>query len=300
MKKETKVHLTYGTIIIILAIGVFTYISMQVNETQELLRSEVARLTSKLNTVDETLAALQETDTQIVQQVGDLSTDLEEKGTQILGLTSDVEQVQSQSIALEDQLSRLKAQNEDFSDIIEDVVPAVVSIQTNIGVGSGFFVRSGGYLVTNYHVIENARAGVAVTSTGDRLAIRIVGVNENVDIAVLEAEGGNFPRLRFGNSDDVRVGERVIAVGNPGGLSFSVTQGIVSSTNRVRNSNQYLQIDVPINPGNSGGPLIDADGMVIGVNSLKLEGFEGVGFAIVSNQVDDLVDEIIAKDQAEQ
>ncbi|MEK6901521.1 MAG: trypsin-like peptidase domain-containing protein, partial [Nanoarchaeota archaeon] len=100
--------------------------------------------------------------------------------------------------------------------------------------------------------------------------------------------------LRFGNSHNAKVGEKVIAIGNPGGLDFSVTQGIISATNRQdSNGNQYIQIDVPINPGNSGGPLINAEGKVLGVNTLKLVGFEGLGFALASSYVDDIITTII-------
>ena len=115
----------------------------------------------------------------------------------------------------------------------------------------------------------------------------------NVTIKV----NANLQSLRFGDSDDVKVGERVIALGNPAGLSFTVTEGIVSAVRRSgpNGLNIYIQTDVPINPGNSGGPLVDANSRIIGLNNFKIGGFEGLGFAIESNAVKQVTDDIISQ-----
>lgn len=218
-------------------------------------------------------------------------------GKEIEGLTGELGELkiesQKQLSSLEEQISGLKSEFKDFSEVIDEVLPSVVSVKTNIGVGSGFIIDSGGYIVTNYHVINGASAASVITSEGGAYAVSLVGTDINADIALLKIDASGLKKLSFGNSDNVKVGEKVIAVGNPGGLDFSVTQGIVSAVNREDSrGNLYIQIDVPINPGNSGGPLINTEGQVIGVNTLKLAGFEGVGFALASNNVEDVVDDL--------
>ena len=123
---------------------------------------------------------------------------------------------------------------------------------------------------------------------------KLIGYNDEVDVAVLKVDA-SLENLRFGDSDDVEVGERVIALGNPAGLSFTVTEGIVSAVDRKGSNNLeiYLQTDVPLNPGSSGGPLVNTNSRIIGINNFKVGGYEGLGFAIESNVVKQVVDDVI-------
>ncbi len=183
----------------------------------------------------------------------------------------------------------------DFSNIIQKVLPSVVSVLTDKGQGSGAFISDDGYVVTNYHVIQNANKLRIYTYDKETFDANLIGTDISLDIAVLKINATYTP-LEFDDSNEVKVGEKVIALGNPGGLDFTVTEGIVSATGRKISSNGigYLQIDVALNPGNSGGPLVNSRGKIIGINNLKLGGdFEALGFAIPSNVVNDIVDNII-------
>lgn len=195
---------------------------------------------------------------------------------------------------LKEEISTIQVESTDFSAIIDDVIKSVVSVVTNVGQGSGVVIDDRGFIVTNHHVIDGASIIRILTSDDQVYDATLIGFNENLDIAVLKVDA-ELRRLRFGNSDDVKIGERVIALGNPAGLSFTVTEGIVSATNRVgpNGLNIYIQTDVPINPGNSGGPLVNTNSRIIGINNFKIGGFEGLGFAIESNVVDEVSDDII-------
>ena len=122
--------------------------------------------------------------------------------------------------------------------------------------------------------------------------MKLIGYDSNADIALLKING-SYDYLELRNSDDVRVGEKVIAIGNPLGLSFSVSEGIVSAINRegANGLPAYIQTDAALNPGNSGGPLIGTDGKAIGINNYKARG-ENIGFALESNYIKDTVNEI--------
>jgi serine protease Do len=185
--------------------------------------------------------------------------------------------------------------------------------------GSGVVLSADGYLVTNFHVVKNARrvrvqlaappdeAGTGLEAGskpkfhahGKLLEAKVVGVDREADLAVLKVEPGeNLASLKLSDSDTLRQGQVVLAFGNPLGLENSVSIGIVSSVGRqVRPDDPmvYIQTDAPINPGNSGGPLLDADGNVIGINTFILTqsgGSEGIGFAIPSNIVGNVYDQI--------
>ncbi|WP_308636954.1 S1C family serine protease [Paenibacillus silvisoli] len=166
--------------------------------------------------------------------------------------------------------------------------------------GSGFIfekVKGKAHIITNNHVIEGAVAVKAVLSTGETLDAKVVGTDAITDLAVLEVDADHVDAVaEFGDSDGLRAGQWVMAIGNPLGLSDSLSMGIVSKTKRVipislsQDGNydweqEVIQIDASINQGNSGGPLIDLDGNVIGINSMKIAeyGVEGVGFAIPSH-----------------
>ncbi len=159
------------------------------------------------------------------------------------------------------------------------------------GSGSGFIIDSqNGYIVTNNHVIENAEKLTVSLNDGRTLDAKVVGADPQTDLAVLKiSDTTNLTAVQLGDSTKLVVGEPVVAIGNPGGDEFarSVTTGVVSATNRtlsIRGAAAYdlIQTDAAINPGNSGGPLVDYQGLVIGINSVKFAetGYEGMGFAI--------------------
>jgi S1-C subfamily serine protease len=198
---------------------------------------------------------------------------------------------------LREQISELKAgTSEDFSGIIEEVVKGVVSIKTDVSQGSGFIISKDGYIVTNAHVLSNAGYIKALTYKNELENAELVGYNLNLDLALLKIKG-NFEYLEFADSDDVKVGEKVIAIGNPYGLSFTVTEGIVSAKDRkgFNNLPYYIQTDVPLNPGNSGGPLVNKKGEAVGINNFKVGGAESLGFALASDYVVAAINQILSQ-----
>jgi serine protease Do len=167
--------------------------------------------------------------------------------------------------------------------------------------GSGFLIDKSGYIVTNNHVIDGASKITVVLQDGKDLDATLIGTDPKTDLALLKVESDSaLPALSFGDSDDARVGDWVLAIGNPFGLGGSATAGIISARGRdIRSGpyDDYLQIDAPINSGNSGGPVFNADGDVIGVNTAIFSpngGNVGIGFAIPSRQVKSVVDELRA------
>jgi len=166
------------------------------------------------------------------------------------------------------------------------------------GVGSGFILSADGYVMTNAHVVEGA-SEVYVTLTDKReFKARIIGVDKRTDVALVKIEGSNLPRLTIGDSDKVRAGEWVVAIGSPFGLANTVTAGIVSA--KARDTGDYLpliQTDVAVNPGNSGGPLINMRGEVIGINSQiysRSGGYMGISFAVPIDEAMRVADQLKA------
>jgi putative serine protease PepD len=190
--------------------------------------------------------------------------------------------------------------------------PAVVSVKTNAGSGTGFLIDANGKLVTNAHVVGNAtRVIVKFGSRGDSLDAAVIGRDVSDDLALLSIDPGSVPGgikpLQFADSRNVRIGDPAIAIGNPFGLDRTATEGIVSAVGRhIEAPNGFeidsvIQTDAPINPGNSGGPLLDSSAHVIGVNSQIAtggggNGNVGIGFAIPSNTVRQVVPQL-EKDQ---
>lgn len=223
----------------------------------------------------------------------------EQNKQQIKTLSQLIDQIEQQSNIrlkeLKDELKDVKIKSADFSSIIQDVLQSVVSVKTDKGQGSGVIIDSKGYIVTNVHVISDVSSVKVTTYAGNTYdADTLVGYDSNADIAVLKISALGLKALSFGDSDRVKVGEKVIAAGNPAGLAFTVTEGIVSAFRPGQNNLKYIQIDVPINPGNSGGPLINIKGEIVGINNFKVSGgFEGLGFAISSNEVNKVVSRII-------
>jgi len=166
------------------------------------------------------------------------------------------------------------------------------------GVGSGFIISADGFILTNAHVVEGA-GEVYVTLTDKReFKAKIVGSDAYTDVAVLKINGNNLPRLNMGDSDKIRVGEWVLAIGSPFGLENTVTAGIISA--KARDTGDYLpliQTDVAVNPGNSGGPLINLKGEVVGINSQiysRSGGFMGISFAVPIDEALRVADQIKA------
>ena len=182
---------------------------------------------------------------------------------------------------------------EDFSSIIDESLKGVVTIKTNIAQGTGFLISSDGYLVTNAHMLSGASEVQITTFDENKISAELIGYNAELDIALLKI-GGEYNFLELGNSDETQVGERVIAIGNPLGLQFSVSEGIVSGIHRqgINELEAYTQTDAALNPGNSGGPLINKNGKVIGINNFKLGSGESLGFALESNYIKDAVNAI--------
>ena len=171
------------------------------------------------------------------------------------------------------------------------------------GSGSGVIFDANGYIVTNNHVVEGSAELVVSLSDGRSLPGKLVGTDPATDLAVVKVDASGLPVAQFGDSDTLLVGEPAIAIGNPLGLEFkgSVTAGVVSALNRSIEIGErrfkLIQTDAAINPGNSGGALVNADGVVVGINSAKIsvEGVEGIGFAIPINSVRPIIKSLIDK-----
>ena len=169
------------------------------------------------------------------------------------------------------------------------------ALQPAIAAGSGVIVDGArGFVITNFHVVQNAQEVQVVLKDGRKLPADPVVLSPELDLAVLRIAGSNLPSLSLGDSSKLQVGDYVVAIGNPFGLGQTVTSGIISATDRPLgrgDSRRFLQTDAPINPGNSGGPLIDLQGKIIGINSFSPSqsemsaGSVGIGFAIPSNDV---------------
>ena len=211
------------------------------------------------------------------------------------------------------------------ADLVEQTANSVVSIYNEAGgtpetlsedfqnmptatiqesVGTGFFISDDGNIVTNYHVIKNATNLLVALNDGTYLRAKVIGADPDNDIAVLDVEGNNFSEVEFADSDGVRVGEAVMAIGSPFGLVGSVSTGIVSGKSRtIENggNNTFIQTDAAINMGNSGGPLFNKEGKVVGVNTALFSqtgGSVGIGFSIESNRVQELLDAMLIKEEA--
>ena len=198
-----------------------------------------------------------------------------------------------------DEIIKIRSKNyEDFSSIIQRSITSVVSIKTLSMQGTGFIVDEKGYIVTNAHILTNTFGNttqIIQASTYDEKVYpaKIIYIDANLDLVLLKIDG-NFSRLELADSDNLEIGEKVIAIGNAEGFPFSVTDGIVSAIDRVGPNNlpYYIQTNAELNQGNSGGPLIDKDGLVIGMNNFKLADTEGMGFALESNIIKERINNI--------
>ena len=223
-----------------------------------------------------------------------------------------------------------------YADVIEKTSPAVVQIEADIkvrqspvrqqnpleeffdfplvpqgqqqppptqrGVGSGVIVSADGFVLTNNHVVEGAEKITVLLNDKKAYEAKVIGLDKPSDLAVLKIEAANLPFLNLGNSDNVRVGDVVLAIGNPLGIGQTVTSGIISAKGRRTGLNDgsfedFLQTDAPINRGNSGGALINLTGELIGINSQILStsgGSIGIGFSIPSNMAKGVMEQLIA------
>jgi serine protease Do len=230
---------------------------------------------------------------------------------------------------LEGDSEPIASRPDSFADLAEGLSPAVLNIQTernesrlgspedlfedffgrsnphqrkkrprfrSESTGSGFVISKEGYIITNNHVVEQADKIIVAFEDGKELEAEVVGRDPKTDLALLKvASGSKLPVAALGDSDRVRVGDWVMAIGNPFGLDHTVTVGILSAKGRNINAGPYddfLQTDASINPGNSGGPLIDMNGRVIGINTAINAAGQGIGFAIPINMVKDLLPQL--------
>lgn len=231
-----------------------------------------------------------------------------------------LESIFHQKINLVSVSKTIERKPDSIAGIAQRVLPSVVSISTKStsgsGTGSGFIINSTGYILTNNHVVESVAISdgtITVTlNDGQTIGATIVGRDSAYDLAVLKISAENLPALQFGDSDNIQVGDPVIAIGSPLGLSGTVTTGIISAKDRAVSTGgsdgegsfmNALQTDAAINPGNSGGPLVDMTGAVVGVNSAIASlgasngsqvGSIGLGFAIPINQARKTADQLIA------
>ena len=197
-----------------------------------------------------------------------------------------------------------------LQDIYAQNIPSVVSISCQsyggTSSGTGVIVSRDGYIVTNAHVVENAQLIQVLLTDGREFTARMVGTDETTDLAVLSIEAEDLQAARFGSSENLRVGDSVVAIGDPLGVELrgTMTDGIISAINRdvvvSGRTLSLIQTNAALNPGNSGGPLIDCYGRVIGINTMKIgdsvtsAGVEGLGFAIPSDLMCTVVDQLIS------
>jgi S1-C subfamily serine protease len=277
LKKHHKIMIgSFSTLLIIILVAntvfiYFLYIQLQFNHNQ--LEKDITSL---------------QIDTQ---------TKINELSTNLIETKESLSEIDTSLATLDDSLNilieELKASSEDFSKIVEDAVKSVVTIRTDAGQGTGFVITEDGYVVTNAHVLSGASKVYALTYEQNTLDAQFIGYDENLDIALLKIQGTFFP-IELENSGNVEVGEKVIAIGNPLGLQFSVSQGIVSAVHRegINEILAYIQTDAALNAGNSGGPLINTQGKVIGINNFKVGSGESLGFALESNYIKSAVNSI--------
>jgi S1-C subfamily serine protease len=238
---------------------------------------------------------------QLEKEILDLQADLQVKIDQLTQSIIQTNGILSNELgSLNQELDLLKASaGEDFSGIIESAIKSVVTIKTSAGFqGTGFIISDEGHVVTNAHVLADKSGNLAssiqtISSDQNKKDAEFIGYDGNLDIALLKITG-SYDALILENSNSVQVGEKVIAIGNPLGLQFSVSEGIISGTHRpgISGIDAYIQTDAALNPGNSGGPLINKEGKVIGINNFKIGSGENLGFSLESNYIKETVNEI--------
>ena len=188
--------------------------------------------------------------------------------------------------------------NKFFEKFFGDKLPNTPRQRNTQSLGSGFIYSSDGYIVTNHHVIKNDKKIIVKLNNKTELTAKVVGSDEQSDIALLKVKAKNLQPVKIGNSEDIKVGQWVLAIGSPFGFESTVTAGIVSAKGRSLPNGNYvpfIQTDVAINPGNSGGPLFDLSGKVVGVNAqifTRSGGFMGLSFAIPIHVAEDVINQL--------
>ena len=271
-------NILYAFVFILIVIQTFSFFVLSAQVSQLNVKIDDSIDTTKKNLTASFMNELDESNRMTQGQLSEISTALAQ---------------QQKSFAQEIKL--LKSSQQDFSNIVDDAVKGVVSIVTDKSAATGFIVYNEGFIVTNHHVISGATKIRIVTYNNDVLDAQLIGSDEIRDIALLKIFGSGYDELNLADSDELQVGRKVIAIGNPLGLSFTVTEGIISALDREgpNGLKEYIQTDVSLNPGNSGGPLIDTNGEVVGINNFKVGGgAEGLGFALESNSIKEAVNKI--------
>lgn len=277
-----------GTLLVLVVLQSILFVAY-VNHSNQQISSQIRALEQS---VSDDIGAVQTRMAEVDQQHTETERD-------ILNLVAKVQAENADAVAavqdrFERDLANIEVSGTGFSAVISDSIDSVVSVLTKNSQGSGVFITPTN-IVTNYHVIQGSVSSIQV-KTYDRgvYVVDVVGIDQDADIAVLHIRNNeSFEHLQFADSDNVKIGESVIALGNPYGLDFSATQGIVSARRTGENGIEYLQIDVPINPGNSGGPIIDSAGKIVGIANFKFSGGESLGFALPSNTVEQSVEDIL-------
>lgn len=280
MKKHINALYILVTLALVFQIIAFVFVTIQFSKSNAKVNFEITRVEENLTSHFTNL--LNEYDKMNQRNFNELS----------IALTKQITQQQT----VEREVKLLKTGQEDFSSVIEGAVKGVVAVMTENSVGSGFIITSDGYIVTNYHVVQTGDNLNVLTYDQNALPAEIIGIDRLRDLALLKING-NYPFLKLANSDDLQVGRKVIAIGNPLGLSFTVTEGIISALNREgpNGIEEYIQTDVSLNPGNSGGPLLDTRGNIVGINNFKIGGAESIGFALESNSIKQSINAIFGK-----
>jgi S1-C subfamily serine protease len=198
----------------------------------------------------------------------------------------------------------LDAYSQAVIHVVQTVSPSVISVsgrdlEGRGGAGSGFIVTPDGFAITNSHVINDRAHLLTETADGDRLRAELVGDDPATDVAVIRLAASGLPHAQLGDSDALRVGQLVIAMGSPLGLQSTVSTGVVSAVGRSMRARDgrlienVVQHAAPINPGNSGGPLVDSRGRVVGINTAIVAMAQGLGFAVPSNTAEWVFQEIL-------
>jgi len=283
LKRHHKIIIGTSTLILIIfmaATGILLHIlfvqqSTQFNHLNDQIIENQKTTQNQINLITDNLLATQQNITQ----------------TQL--------SLEQSKTSFENQIDILKASaGEDFSGILASVITSVVTIKTDSAQGTGFIINENGYIVTNAHVLADDNGHLAgniraITSDQNIIPAQFIGYDGEMDLALLKIPG-TYNKLILGDSSQISVGEKVVAIGNPLGLQFSVTEGIISAIHRPGSNgiNAYLQTDASLNPGNSGGPLIDKQGKVVGINNFKIGSGESLGFSLESNYIKTIINSI--------
>lgn len=219
--------------------------------------------------------------------------------------------VSAQTVRPETDEDLLDAYSRAVVGVVDKVGPAVISIGVRKrtrsprygqeGAGSGVIIAPDGFVLTNHHVVEGAEDVQVRLTDGRSFSAHLVGSDPATDLAVVRAEASNLPTADLGDSDSLRVGQLVIAIGNPLGFQSTVSTGVISALGRALRSQSgrlienVIQTDVPLNPGNSGGPLVDSRGRMIGINTAMIFMAQGISFAVPVNTVKWVVGELVTR-----